>query len=245
MRANFFQIAAIFLTLMYSATGAVLTFEEFAPPNNDFINVFPGTPYQGVAFQFAAVANDQLVAKSQHASDYWETDGTGPFLTPHSGHVALFNVGDLNFATDQVLTGLWVARPNLGPTGVGGSDHITLTAYFNDTPLTSLSIDLTSTTPVFWDTSSLLQLPGITRYSIAPAQPGKVTGYFVADDLQFATMSLNDACPCHGPWRNHGDYVRCVRAAVSLLTEDQSLTSAQAKQVLKELQHSDCGQNRD
>jgi hypothetical protein len=221
---------------------AVLTFEEFSPPENDFINLSEDAPYNGVAFAFAAVS-DQLVASHNHASDYWITDGTGPFVTQHSGHVALFNPlgANLDFATEQILTGLWVGRPNLGPTGVGGAEDLTLTAYAGDTPLASFSIHLTTTSPLFWDTSSLLGFSGITRYQITPAYPGLETGYFVADDFQFAPMSVQDLCPCEEAWKNHAEYVHCVRAAVSLLRDEASLTLEQAKDVIKHAHESDCG----
>jgi hypothetical protein len=236
---------------------ATLTFEDLVgvPDHSDFINLdnaialtFPGQDpdvYGGVRWSFSAVANSNLVANSQHASDYWVSDGTGPFVTPHSGANALFvPLGQpLELSTDQILTGVWVARPNLGPTGVGGAERLRVTALAGDTPLASLSIDLTrtGTTPVFWDTSAFLFLTGVTRYLILPAQPGQDSGYFVADDFTFATDAVGEVCPCVGPWRNRAEYVRCVRAAASLLQDDGALTHAQARETIKAAQKSDCG----
>lgn len=225
-----------------AAQGAILTFEDVPVPQNNDFNVILGW-YGGVTFHWAAVAADHLVARSNHASDFWSSDGTGPFLQPHSGYIAVFNpVGaDFDFATEQILTGVWVARPNLGPTGVGGAEELTLTAYGGDTTLAKLAIHLTSTTPVFWDTSALLHLSGITRYTISPAVPGLETGYFVADDFHFASNSLAELCPCDGRWQGHAEYVRCVHGAIVSLVKEDALTREQARNLLHDAIRSDCG----
>jgi len=62
-----------------------------------------------------------------------------------------------------------------------------------------------------------LDVKGITRYTISPAEPGLETGYFVADDFQFASRSLAESCPCDGSLRSHAAYVRCVRRVVAAL----------------------------
>ena len=243
MKTHLFIGIVAFTLFTDDSSSAVLTFEEFSPPDHDFINLREETPYNGVAFTFAAVANDNLVVNHNHSSDYWITDGTGPFLTPHSGHVALFNPfgAVLDFATEQILTGLWVARPNLGPTGVGGAEDLTLAAYAGDTPVASFSIHLSTTEPVFWDTSALLLFTGITRYRIAPAQPVQDAGYFIADDFQFASMSLENLCPCDGQWKNHARYMQCVREAIGLLLDERALTPQQVQNIIKAARESDCG----
>jgi hypothetical protein len=112
----------------------------------------------------------------------------------------------------------------------------------------SVSLDLTGSVPAFMDTSAFLFHRGITRYVISRVpEPSDLPNtcpdpaYYVADDFQFVSASLAELCPCDGSWRNHAEYVRCVRAAVSLFVEDAALTREQARDIIKDAQHTDCG----
>jgi hypothetical protein len=250
-------IAALAAMAVPVATAGVLTFEEFAvlPNNADYAQLSEATAalygeenanyYGGVLWDFWALGSDRLVAQPD-ASDYWCSTGTQSFIHPHSGHIALFNsagYGGLGFSTTQTLTGVWFARPSLGD-DPGGAVQVTLTAFAGTTVVASAFLDLVDTTPVFMDTSSFLFLHGITRYTIDRVEgPGqcKDPGYFIADDFQFAATSLAELCPCDAAWKNHAEYMQCIRAAVSLFREDEALTKEQAKDIIKAANKSDCG----
>jgi len=143
----------------------------------------------------------------------------------------------LDFGPDQILTGLWIGLPTFSPSGVIGTNLVTLTAYSGDFPLASLAIHLRSTTPVFWDTSSFLYLSNVTHYTMAPTDMDAV--YFPANNFQLSPLSIAEFCPCEGPWRNHQAYVRCVGVIVAGLTEEGVLTRTQAKDLLKQAHQTD------
>src|SRR6266568_6195948 len=53
--------------------------------------------------------------------------------------------------------------------------------------------------------------------------------------------SLDQLCPCEGPWRNHGEYLNCLRVVAAHFVHDGLLTELQAKAILKAAASSDCG----
>jgi len=53
--------------------------------------------------------------------------------------------------------------------------------------------------------------------------------------------SIEQLCPCDGPWKNHGDYVRHVQAVVTRFVREGLITHAQAASILRQAAASDCG----
>jgi hypothetical protein len=154
----------------------------------------------------------------------------------------------MGFSTTQILTGVWFARPTMEDRPAGAV-QVTVMAFAGSSAVASVSLNLVDSVPAFMDTSAFLFHRGITRYVVSRVpEPSDLPmtcsdpGYYVADDFQFASASLAEFCPCDGCWRNHAEYVRCVRASVSLLVKDGTLTREQAKDIIKDAQHSDCGQ---
>ena len=56
------------------------------------------------------------------------------------------------------------------------------------------------------------------------------TGDTALSSLEFVD-ALHEACPCAGPWKNHGKYVSCVSSAAKVLSpgERGALVSEAAK----------------
>src|SRR5262245_8508592 len=257
-------LLSVFFACSSRLVGAVLTFDDWQtsdtdrlPPRTYYISIADANEsvygvhtyvYGGVTWDSDWwLVGDEFVAHSSDASDWFSSNGPGPFALPHSGHYALFNGAGfthlLGFSTTQILTGVWLGRPCLGDCP-GGAIQVTVTAWMDSNALASVSLDLADLEPAFLDTRSFLGLTGITRYTadfVAGPGIGFDGEFFIADDFVFAPMSLAESCPCDGAWKNHAEYVRCVRDAVALLREDGSLTSDQAKDLIKDAQGSDCG----
>jgi len=53
--------------------------------------------------------------------------------------------------------------------------------------------------------------------------------------------SSDQLCPCDGPWKNHGDYVRHVHAVAARFVREGLITHAQAASILRQAAASDCG----
>ena len=53
--------------------------------------------------------------------------------------------------------------------------------------------------------------------------------------------SIDQLCPCEGPWRNHGEYLNCLRAVAAQFAQDGLITAAEAKLLLRQAASSDCG----
>jgi hypothetical protein len=53
--------------------------------------------------------------------------------------------------------------------------------------------------------------------------------------------SIDQLCPCAGPWSNHGAYLNCLRAVAAQFAQDGLISGAQAKLLLRQAASSDCG----
>src|SRR5207247_4684057 len=53
--------------------------------------------------------------------------------------------------------------------------------------------------------------------------------------------SIEQLCPCDGPWRNHGEYVHCLNAVTALFHKDGFITDAGRRALLKQGTSSECG----
>ncbi len=53
--------------------------------------------------------------------------------------------------------------------------------------------------------------------------------------------SIDQLCPCDGPWKNHGEYLNCLRVVAAQFALDGLITETQAKLLLREAASSDCG----
>jgi hypothetical protein len=53
--------------------------------------------------------------------------------------------------------------------------------------------------------------------------------------------SIDQICPCSGPWRNHHEYVACVRNTAADFVRGGFITRSDAREVTRQAQRSDCG----
>jgi len=53
--------------------------------------------------------------------------------------------------------------------------------------------------------------------------------------------TLKQLCSCDGPWRSHGEYVKCVRAATASFVNDGLISPVEARTILKQAIRSKCG----
>lgn len=53
--------------------------------------------------------------------------------------------------------------------------------------------------------------------------------------------TLEQLCPCDGPWKSHGEYVKCVRAATASFVSDGLISPAEARIILRQAIRSNCG----
>jgi len=56
-----------------------------------------------------------------------------------------------------------------------------------------------------------------------------------------AGCSIDQICPCAGPWRNHQEYVSCVRQASMSFVRDGLIARSDARELTREAQRSSCG----
>lgn len=52
---------------------------------------------------------------------------------------------------------------------------------------------------------------------------------------------VDQICPCDGPWKNHGDYVRQIESVASQFQRDGLITESQRNNLIKRAASSDCG----
>jgi hypothetical protein len=256
-------IVAVAAVASHRAAAGVLTFDEFeffeaSPFGSSYTSLGAATAflygqrdyYGGVAWDGGWYIGSDNFAARPDPDDGWCTESTQPFAQPHSGHTVLFNgfgYDSLGFSTMQVLTGVWFARPTIAD-APGGAVQVSVTAFSSTSAVASVSLDLVDTTPVFMDTSAFLFHRGITRYTIHRTPAPTMTNscpdgaYYIADDFQFGSMSLAEACPCDGTWQSHAEFVRCFHRAVAALVKDNGLTKQQARDLLRDAIKSDCGE---
>jgi len=53
--------------------------------------------------------------------------------------------------------------------------------------------------------------------------------------------SIDQLCPCEGPWRNHGEYLNCLKVVAAQFAQDGLITDVQAKLLVRQAASSDCG----
>jgi hypothetical protein len=53
--------------------------------------------------------------------------------------------------------------------------------------------------------------------------------------------SIEQLCPCEGPWRNHGQFVNCVKAATADFQRAGLISADEARSIVKDATTSHCG----
>ncbi len=53
--------------------------------------------------------------------------------------------------------------------------------------------------------------------------------------------SIEQLCPCSGPWRSHHEYVACVRETAADFVRDGLISRSAAREITQAAQRSDCG----
>ena len=53
--------------------------------------------------------------------------------------------------------------------------------------------------------------------------------------------SIDDLCPCEGPWKNHGEFEHCVKETVKDFEKAGLITKQQRHEIEKAAKESDCG----
>jgi hypothetical protein len=56
--------------------------------------------------------------------------------------------------------------------------------------------------------------------------------------------SIDDLCPCDGPWKNHGEYVGRFLAVSGEFVNEGLITEAERRRLLSRAADSDCGKTR-
>lgn len=56
--------------------------------------------------------------------------------------------------------------------------------------------------------------------------------------------SIAQLCPCDGPWKNHGDYVRAVNKIVQRFAKEGLITKHEERRILKQAAGSHCGKSK-
>jgi hypothetical protein len=53
--------------------------------------------------------------------------------------------------------------------------------------------------------------------------------------------SIDQLCPCDGPWKNHGEYVNALKAVSGTFLETGLITEAERRALVRQAAASDCG----
>jgi len=136
-----------------------------------------------------------FVVGGGYIEQFQNQGGSNPFARPQTPNFALFNANaadGLTIQTTDILTSLWLARPDMGR-GPSGTNQVTVRAMSGSTVLASRTINLTSTTPAFLDTSSFAALTGVTGYRlnrVATGVDGYGGGHYIADSFQFQPVAV-------------------------------------------------------
>ena len=56
--------------------------------------------------------------------------------------------------------------------------------------------------------------------------------------------SIPQLCPCAGPWKNHREYVKCVKEQAHRFLREGQITHTERKAIVKQAEDSDCGNPR-
>jgi len=56
--------------------------------------------------------------------------------------------------------------------------------------------------------------------------------------------SIAQLCPCEGPWKNHGEYVKAVQSVAARFVQEGRITEQQRAAIVKQAANSDCGKVR-
>ena len=184
------------LALSRPAGAAFITFDALAnlPPTNSFRSLASANGGSSVLGGATWDANFFVVGGG-YVEQFQNQGGSNPFATPQTPNFALFNANaadGLTIQTTDILTSLWLARPDMG-NGARGTNQVTVQALNGVTVLGSRTITLTSTTPAFLDTSSFTALTGVTGYRlnrVAIGGDGYGGGHYIADSFQFRPVAV-------------------------------------------------------
>ncbi|MCI0746035.1 MAG: CHRD domain-containing protein [Verrucomicrobia subdivision 3 bacterium] len=61
------------------------------------------------------------------------------------------------------------------------------------------------------------------------------------DSVTAEGCSVEQLCPCAGPWKNHGEYVNCVKAVALNLLLEERISAEDYDQLIRAAAKSDCG----
>jgi hypothetical protein len=70
--------------------------------------------------------------------------------------------------------------------------------------------------------------------------PGTVTGALVDSH----GCSIEQLCPCDGPWRNHGEFVNCLKQTGNEFLRAGLVTAKELRRIVNQGAASDCGRAR-
>ena len=56
--------------------------------------------------------------------------------------------------------------------------------------------------------------------------------------------SIDQLCPCAGPWKNHGDYLNSTISTSAAFLREGLITAADRRELIKQAAASDCGKTR-
>ena len=187
---------AVTLGVGRPAEGAFVAFDSLVnlPATNSFRSLSAANGGSSVLGGATWDANFFVVG-SGYIEQFQNQGGTNPFARPQTPNFALFNANaadGLTIQTTDILTSLWLARPDMG-IGPQGTNQVTVQALSGGTVLASRTINLTSTTPAFLDTSSFATLSGVTGYRlnrVAIGGDGYGGGHYIADSFQFQPVAV-------------------------------------------------------
>jgi hypothetical protein len=100
---------------------------------------------------------------------------------------------------------------------------------------------------------SSAQFPdGELRGQILPFNPDDTDGDGVLNDQDLCPdtppggvvdaggCSIEQLCPCNAPWRNHAEFVKCVKDEAKRFRKEHLITEKERKEIVKEAEESDC-----
>jgi hypothetical protein len=56
--------------------------------------------------------------------------------------------------------------------------------------------------------------------------------------------SIEQLCPCEGGWKNHGEYVNCIKATTERFVAAKLITETDRRTIMQQAETSHCGQSR-